>query len=307
MIKSVGIIGLGAVGAVVGQQLRSFLGNDLKVIVDTDRKSKYKKNGIFINGEKQDFNFVTPTDLSPVTPLDLIIIATKNLQLKEALDAIKNGVGPNTVILSLLNGIQSEKDIAAAFGEEKTLYGFIIDLDSINLSGNITCTQNGNVVFGEKNNEITQRIKEITELFDKSKLKYTVPENIQLEMWKKFLINTVFNSLGAITRSTYGGFNFQVMQDCARKIGNEVIQIANAEGILLTNQMLENAIVKTCGYNPVGKCSMLQDVEAGRLTENNFFCGTIVKLGIKHNIPTPYCQFLGALLEGTEKVREIRK
>ena len=49
----------------------------------------------------------------------------------------------------------------------------------------------------------------------------------------------MFNSLGAITRSTYGGFKFDVMQDCARKVGYEVIEVANAEGIALTKEMLE--------------------------------------------------------------------
>jgi len=303
MVNSVGIIGLGAVGAVVGQQLESVLGNKLYCIVDEQRKARYQQNGVFINDEKQDFNYVTPAELPPV---DLIIIGTKNLQLKEALAAIKNGVGPQTMILSLLNGIQSESEITELYGAEKTLYGFIIDLQSINLSGKITCSGKGTIVFGEKDNSKSARIESVAELFDSAKVSYKIPENIQLEMWKKFLINTTFNSLGAITRSTYGGLGLDCMQSAARKIGYEVIQIANAEGIALTKEMLEDDIKKNATYDPLGKCSMLQDVEAGRLTENDYFCGTIVRLGKKHNIPTPYCEFLGELLEGTEKVRKIR-
>lgn len=303
MINSVAIVGLGAVGAVVGRQLEKVLGSQLYCVVDEERKARYEKNGIYINGEKINFNYVTPENL-PQT--DLVIIATKNLQLQEALVAIKNAVGPQTMILSLLNGIQSESEITELYGAEKTLYGFIINLDSLNLSGKITCTTTGDVVFGEKSNEKTPRIQSVAELFEKAGVNYKIPENIRFEMWKKFLINTTFNSLGAITRSTYGGFNFEVMQDLARKVGSEVIAVANAEGIPLTKQMLEDDIKMTAGYNPVGKCSMLQDMEAERLTENDYFCGTVVRLGAKHNISTPYCQFLGQLLEGTEKVRQIR-
>lgn len=303
MIESVGIIGLGAVGAVVGQQLNSVLGKQLYCIVDQDRKDRYIKNGISINNEKITFNYVTPEQLKPV---DLIIIGTKNLQLQEALELIKNGVGPDTMILSLLNGIQSETEITERYGKEKTLYGFIIDLQSININGRIECSGKGTIVFGEKDNSKSKRIESVAELFDAAKISYKIPENIQLEMWKKFLINTTFNSLGAITRSTYGGFGVDVMKSAARKVGYEVIEIANAEGIPLTREMLEDDIKKNLSYDPLGKCSMLQDVEAGRFTENDYFCGTIVNLGKKHKISTPYCEFLGQLIEGTEKVREIR-
>ena len=301
-INSVAIIGLGAVGAVVGEQLNSVLGEKLFCVVDETRKQRYEKNGIFINNVRQNFNYVTPEELKPV---DLVIIATKNLQIEEALSSIKNGIGSETAVLSLLNGIQSEREIEKLYGAAKTLYGFIIDLQSINLSGNITCMGKGKIVFGEKNNEVSLRVKAIQQLFDEAKIKYETPENIELAMWKKFLINTVFNSLGAITRSTYGGFKFDVMQDCARKVGYEVIEVANAEGIALTKEMLEDDIKKNLTYDPHGKCSMLQDTEAQRKTENPYFCGTICKLGKIHGIKTPYCEFLGELLEGTELVREI--
>ena len=303
-IKTVAIIGLGAVGAVVGDQLEKILGKNLYVVVDKERKARYLKDGISINNEDCTFNYVTPEELPVV---DLIIIATKNLQIDAAVASIKNGVGENTMILSLLNGIQSEKDIEAAYGEAKTLYGFIIDLQSINLSGKITCAGKGKIVFGEKNNARTERIEAVEELFTEAGIKYLVPENIQFEMWKKFLINTVFNSLGGITRSTYGGFNFDVMKSLVRKVGYEVIAVANAEGIPLTKELLEDDIKMTCGYDSQGKCSLLQDVEAGRNTENKWFCGTICKLGKNHNIPTPYCEFLGELIEGTELVRTIRQ
>lgn len=302
-IKSVAVIGLGAVGAVVGDQLEKILGKEFYVVVDQERKERYSKNGIFINEQQCNFNYVTPQQLPQV---DLIIIATKNLQIEQAIKDIKNGVGKDTMILSLLNGIQSEKDIESVYGEKNTLYGFIIDLQSINLNGKITCFGKGKIVFGEKDNSHTERIMAIEKLFDDCGIKYLVPQNIQFEMWKKFLINTVFNSLGGITRSTYGGFNFEVMKSLVRKVGYEVIEVANKEGIPLTKEILEEDIKMTCSYDKLGKCSLLQDVEAGRNTENKWFCGTICNLGKKHGIPTPYCEFLSELIEGTELVRTIR-
>lgn len=298
-IKSVAICGMGAVGAVVAQQLSTVSDLKLYCVMNQHRVEYYSKEGIFINSIKQNFNYVTPEELPQV---DLVIIATKNLQLQEALKEIQNGIGNQTAILSLLNGIQSEREISAIFGTQRTLYGFIIDLNSINIKGKIQCDKYGTIVFGEKNNQLTERILAIQELFTEAKVDFRTPQSIELEMWKKFLINTVFNSLGAITYSPYGGFNFEVMQDLARKIGYEVVEVANKYGISLTKEMVEEDIAKTCSYIPTGKCSMVQDSEAHRKTENAFFCGTISKLGKEFGIPTPYNEFLYKLIEGRELV-----
>lgn len=298
-IKNIALIGLGAVGAVVASQLNTLKNVNFYCVADSERKKRYEHNGIFINNERQSFYLVTPDELKPA---DLVIIATKNLQIDEALKQIKNAVTDKTMILSLLNGIQSEREIEKAYGVEKTLYGFIISITSINLNGNISCTSNGTIVFGEKDNTRSPRICAVEQLFNRAGISCQIPENIQLEMWKKFLINVVFNSLGAITRSPYGGFKFEAMKNSVMKIGQETIKVANAEGIPLTEDLLQKDIDLTLSYIPTGKCSMLQDVEAGRLTENDFFTGTIIKLGEKHGIPTPYCRFLYDLIKGTEQV-----
>lgn len=301
-ISKVALVGLGAVGAVVASELQTVPGLELFCIVDEARKARYSADGIFINGRKQDFTLVTPDEVPPV---ELVIIATKNLQIDEALAEIKNAVAPDTMILSLLNGIQSEKEIERVYGEALTLYGFIINITSVHLGSDITCTSNGTIVFGEKDNTETARISSVKELFERAGIVYKNPESIQFEMWKKFLINTVFNSLGALCRSPYGGFRYPEMKELARKIGHEVIRVANAENVPLTEQMLEDDIELTCSYTPTAKCSMLQDMEAGRLTENDFFLGTAMRLGKEHGIATPYCEFLYQLIKGTEHVRHV--
>ena len=76
------------------------------------------------------------------------------------------------------------------------------------------------------------------------------------------------------------------------KIMNEVVEIAKAEGVKNTETMIEEAMIGFNSMIPEGKTSMLQDIEAGRKTEVDMFAGTIIKLGKKHNIPTPYNQVM---------------
>ena len=91
------------------------------------------------------------------------------------------------------------------------------------------------------------------------------------------------------------------MKELALKTGAEVIQVANAENVPLTHQMLEKDIDLICSHDPLGKTSMLQDIEAGRETENSWFCGTIMSLAEKHGIDTPVCRMLYSLIKGTEE------
>lgn len=302
-IKTISIIGAGAVGAVVGKNLRGYLGKDnVQIIASGERKARYEKDGIFVNGEKCDFNYIEPADAKKS---DLIIIATKNLQIKEALSDIKNAVGENTLIMSLLNGIESEKEIEAAYGKEKVIYAFIVGTSAVRENGNINCPDAGTIVFGENDNSKTERTSAILELFEKSGQKSRNPDDIHLEMWKKFLMNVTCNTITSLCRAPYGTFKNQVLCDLVRDCGKEVIAVAHAEGIALTEQMIEDNISIMDTIDPKGKTSMFQDVEAKRKTENKWFCGAIVELGKKHGIETPVCAILERLVEITETAWEI--
>ena len=82
---------------------------------------------------------------------------------------------------------------------------------------------------------------------------------------------------------------------------DEVLQIAKAEGVQNTDTMIEEAMVGFNGMIPEGKTSMLQDVEAGRKTEVEMFAGTIIELGKKHNIPTPYNLVMKDMIESIKR------
>jgi len=302
-ISRVTLIGAGAVGCVVAEPLSKYLGKEnVEILASGERLSRYKKDGLFLNGNLLDFNYVEPDEAKKS---GLLIIATKNLQLETALKMAENAVGKDTVILSLLNGIQSEEEIARKFGEEKTLYGFVLSLNSIHEKNQINCSNPGAVYFGEKDNSKSERVSALSQLFKNSGIKAINPADIHLEQWKKYLINVVFNTLSALTRSPYGGFRLEVLQNLVRKAGREVVKVAKAENVPLKTEMLEDDIRLMCSHDIKGKTSMLQDMEAGRKSENDFFTGTIIRLAQKHGIEVPTCTILYELVKATEEAREI--
>ncbi len=300
-MNQVTIIGRGAVGAMYGLRLHHLLGKEHVVfLADEQRRKRYAEEKLFLNGEQVDFTFVDPKDAKPS---DLVILATKNLQLEESVKQIEHAVGEHTVILSLLNGIESEQLLIEAYGEAHILYGFAVGLNSTHVGNRISFSEEGRIVFGEKDNSKSERIEAICSLFQRAHIRYVVPENIRLELWKKFMLNTAFNTISALCRATYGDLNQDSVQTLAWKVSKEVQAVGQEEGVFLSDSMIEQnyQIVTSLGFE--GKTSMCQDMEAGRKTENNWFCSAIVRLGKKHAIPTPTCEILSLLVEASEGVQ----
>ncbi len=300
-MNQVTIIGSGAVGAMYGLRLHQLLGKENVVfLADQQRRERYANEALYLNGEKVDFTFVDPKDAKKS---DLVIIATKNLQLEEAVKQIKHAVGEHTAILSLLNGIESEKKLGQTYGEEHVLYGFAVGLNSTHIGNRIDFSKEGRIVFGERDNSKSRRVEAICSLFQRAHIDYVVPEDIRLELWNKFMLNTAFNTISALCRATYGDLKQESVKTLAWKASKEVQAVGQKEGVFLTEGMIEQnyQVVTSLGFD--GKTSMCQDMEAGRETENNWFCSAVVRLGEKYAIPTPTCEILSLLVEASEGVQ----
>lgn len=304
MIRTVSVIGIGAVGAIYAWRLSESLGyENVRVIVDNDRLERYQTAGIYLNGERIDYQFVTPT--TKVEPADLLIIATKNPQLPQAIEDCAHHVGPKTTILSLLNGIDSEHILAQRFGAEKILYAFTTALDSTRMGTRIDFSTEGIIYLGERDNTTSPRILAIAELFTAAKITFQIPENIERELWSKFMVNVSINTISAITRGTYGDCaSIEEIKSLIIDTQREVIALAKAMGI---NGLDESYIDK---YQKIfasleyqGKTSMLQDMESGRPTENHWFCVRASELGRELGISTPLIDVLGRIAAGSEAVQ----
>ena len=294
---NVRIVGAGAVGSVVAMRLREKA--DVALVVDERRKERYS-NGLVINGERVVFSLCTPERADRA---DLLVFAVKNMQLEEAIEESRPFVTEETVILSLLNGIEAEQKLSEAFGEEKVLYAFITDISSNHRGTETTCfSGGGTIIFGEKNNEKSERVMRIAKLFDEAGQRYVIPEDIMHEKWWKFMLNTCFNTLSAVLEADYAAISEnQDFIRAVRLVAREVQKVAAAEGIVLTQEDIEEMIRRVTALRDHGQTSMLQDVLAGRETENRYFAGAVSRLGRRHSIPVPVSDFISILLEAKRR------
>jgi 2-dehydropantoate 2-reductase len=120
-IKIVSLVGLGGIGSVYLSAVSEKIPmDDIRVIASGERAARYRKNGVVVNGRGFHFPVYEPGE--PVEPADLLLFAVKQTGLEEAIRDARGHRGPNTIILSLLNGITSERIIAETLGAEHLLY-----------------------------------------------------------------------------------------------------------------------------------------------------------------------------------------
>ena len=283
------LIGRGMIGCVFGTVIHNGLGPDdrFQVLVDAKRAERYRKNPLYFNHKRYDFSYVTPDNPSGETA-DLILIATKQTGLLDALDQIERYVGPDTLILPLQNGILSEEMVATRYGWDRTLYAFVYGNGLLTEEGYI-CPKPGKIVFGEKDNTVlTDRVKAIQDFLNRVGVHFESPADMRRAQWSKFVLNVGINQAAGVLRAHFGDFQCSPKSlAICRGLMEEAAQVAEAQGIDTTG-MVEAALDNLLHSAPEGCPSLLMDIDAGRPTEIEIFAGTIRKLAAELDIPTPY-------------------
>jgi len=301
-ISKVLIVGAGAVGAAVASKIYDTLPSDISVLAADERFSRYKKSGFILNGKRFDFPLSSPDDLNVA---DLIIVSVKSHHLNDAINTMKNKVGPSTIILSLLNGISSEETLANAFGKEKVLLAMILGIDAVRIGNETRFSSSGKIFFGKElnnKNSWSPQVRAVADFFDKTSIAYVVPENMTRSLWYKFMINVGINQASAVLRAPYRVFQTipearSVMESGMR----EVVALSKILGTGLNDADLERWNDTLMALGPEGVTSMLQDVEAKRKTEVEIFSGTVIELGKKAGMPTPVNALWFNLIRTIEK------
>jgi 2-dehydropantoate 2-reductase len=304
-IKKIAIIGAGAIGASYASMFYTMSEDSVMFVAGENRFSILKRDGIVVNGK----HYTIPTYLPGHIPAhcDLAIVAVKHHHLTKAINDLAGSVGQETIILSFMNGIESEETIGAIFGMEKILHSIVLGIDAVRVENSTTYSSQGRVFFGEAINITeTDRVRQIRELFERAGITYVIPDDMIRALWWKFMINVGINQVSAALRSPYR--RFQTPGE-ARSLMNsamrEVMLIAQAKGVNLNEGDVESWHDVLSGLSPDGKTSMLQDVEAGRKTEVEMFAGKVIDMGQRLGIPTPVNEELFHMIRKIEHGRSF--
>lgn len=285
-IKKTAIIGMGALGMLYASQISSAFGPDsVYFLADQKRIGRYQKMTFTINGTPWSFPMKAPENACPA---DLIIIAVKYNALPSALDIMASSVGPDTTIISVMNGIDSEAIAGKRYGDEKVLYCIAQGMDAMKFGTDLTYTRSGELCLGTRIKGQENRLDALTRYFDSARISYRTESDILKRLWGKFMLNVGINQTCMAYEANYAqaltpGTQYDTLIGAMR----EVILLAQKEGITLTEGDLEAYIELLKTLSPEGVPSMRQDGIAHRPSEVEMFSGTVRRLAAKHGLSVP--------------------
>lgn len=305
-INSVAILGAGAVGSyVIWGLMESAVTDFVRLgVVAQGERAKRLKRGIIINDKVYNPEVWTPEEAQGV---DLLIVSVKYGALRQAVTDIKKIASKNTIVMSLMNGVDSEEIIAKEIGMSNIVHSLIKvasrrDGEGYRFNPETTI----GIIFGEKKEPYrSERIVAIEELFKDSGVHYRSTEYIVEEMWSKFRLNVCNNLPQAVLGAGVGCYqDSEHMKAISDGLKGELEAIANAKGIDMSK--LDKSSARGSEVPKTARYSTLQDLDAKRHTEIDMFSGALIRMGRELGIPTPYNEYTYHIIKALEEKNDGR-
>ncbi len=289
------VIGAGGVGGYFGGKLAN-AGQDVIFVARGMNYNTMKSNGLMIKSIYGDFhvkNIQVVEHLSETGESDLVILGVKAWQVKNIARELKNVIQKHTMVLPLQNGVLISEELLSELDSSHVLGGLCRIISEMEKPGVIKHSGvNPEIIFGELDNTLSDRILKTHEIFRSSGILSVIAENIQVEIWKKF-IETCVSGLLVVTNSSLGSvLEVKESRDMMQKMLMEIYHISQAAGVPLEENCVDKmmAFFDTFPYNTT--FSLTRDVREGRPSEIENQCGLVVKLGEEFGISTPVNKFI---------------
>ena len=298
----IALIGAGAVGAyfIWGFENAGLNDREFTVIADGQRRERLAGGGVKVNGVIYHPAVKSPEEAGVQ---DLIIVAVKGGSMQEAVKLMPPLTGDDTVVISMLNGADSEETIADAIGREHVLHSIIM-IASRRADGEVVfdTDYNTTVYYGADNvPDAEKKLKVVADAFAGTSMNVVESLDIVYDIWTKYAKNICNNLPQAVigapaalfTRSEHGMF-------IARKLWAEVRTLARLKGV----ELPEEVGIYPCADS--SRYSTLQDIDAKRRTEVENLCGYLLKLADENGVAVPYIEYTYHAIKAIEEKNEGR-
>ena len=289
-IKTIRIIGMGAVGMLYGYQMYQH-GADMSFLVDPERYQRYQVTDFTINDRPWKMPLISSDDAKPV---DLLIVATKYPGLSSALETMASSIDDHTIIVSLLNGITSEAMIKERYPEAHVLYSVAQGMDSMKFGHALHFHNMGQICIGTPDEAEKASLEAVEACFEAYGVPYTHEEDIMHRLYSKFMLNVGINQTCMVYGIGYGKALVPASLEMMTFISamREAMLVAQKEGVNITEDDLNGYVELMRTLAPDNMPSMAQDRVNKNPSEVELFSGTVMALAKKHHLYVPVNEYL---------------
>lgn len=299
----IAVMGTGGTGGYFGGLL-AHAGHDVTFIARGAHLEAIRQSGLRVESS-QSGSFVAPgqaventTDLGEQ---DLVLFTVKMYQNDQAIEVIRPIVGPKTVVLTLQNGIDNWRQLAGAFGEERVMIGSVYLEGRVVEPGLVSQGGPGTCDFGEVRPGITQRARDLCEVFANAGWRVELHENMMGMLWKKFSYIAGAATVCAATGSVYGDMRtIPESRALISGVVQEALNVGRARGDPIMHDSHEWAMESLDRFPAEGRASLAKDFMEGRPVELEGLTGVIIRMGRETGVPTPLNDALYGILKPWE-------
>ena len=281
------VVGAGSTGGYIGGRLVE-AGRDVTFLVRPGRAEQLRRDGLRILSPLGDAT-VEPQLATAGTlegSFDAILLSVKGFQLDTALDDLRPAVGPETMILPVLNGMRHMETLAERFSPEN-LVGCALKIATLlDDEGRVVhLTPLQDLAYGELDGSITPRIEALHELMQAGGFQPRLSREIRREMWEKWILLASIGAVTCLMRGSIGeieaapggaAFALAVLDEAVAAIGTSLSEAF----LTATRDQL------TTKGSPLTS-SMYRDLRKGRLIEVENIIGDVVRAAAGADVKTP--------------------
>jgi 2-dehydropantoate 2-reductase len=283
------VIGAGSTGGYFGGRLAE-AGRDVTFLVRPGRAAKLRSEGLQIVSPHGDFTLTPKTLLASeiTTPFDLVLLTVKAFALDAAIDDLAPAVGPETMIMPVLNGMRHVDQLVSRFGDRAVIGGVCRVMTTLDPAGRILqLSKMHELVYGERDGRASERTSRLDEVMQGAGFDAKLSRSIEREMWEKWIFLATLGATTCLMRGNIGQIVAHAGAETARTMLHETIAVAVACGHPPSAAVVANAEAQlTAGVSALTS-SMYRDLMAGRPVEAEQILGDLLARGRQHGVVTP--------------------
>jgi 2-dehydropantoate 2-reductase len=301
------ILGSGAVGGYFGARLAR-AGQDVTFVARGAHLEAIRAKGLEVKSAALgDFRVhaAAESDTAKIGPVEVVIVSVKAYDNATALPMLTPMIGPDTVVLTLQNGVDSVNEVAAVVGESRVLGGTTYVATALEGPGLIVQTGvHRSIIFGEvfgDRSRISPRVQAIADILATADIQVTPVADARIPIWDKFVYLVAFSGFTGASRLPIGAiWKHPNVRDMFYATSREIAAIAAAEGVTISADRFDTLKDYMDHIPPTTRSSLLIDLEQGKRIEVEALQGAAIRRAQKLGVPVPITSTLYALLKAWE-------
>jgi 2-dehydropantoate 2-reductase len=292
----IAVFGSGGVGAYFGGRLAQ-IGQDVTFIARNDNLSVLRSQGLKVGSIAGDFiidRVKATSNPAEVGVVDYILCCVKTWQVTAAARAMLPMIGPDTLVIPMQNGVEAPAQLASIIHPANVLGGLCAIVAFLASPGHVKHSgANPLIRFGHLDNHPDPRINALSEIFNHcSGVKSSIPDDVMVAMWQKFMLITPWSGLGAVSRAPLGVLLEQPeTRELLAQAIEEICQTGLARGINIPADSVARTMATLQDIPPNSTTSMQRDLVRGRPSELDAQNGAVVRLSYEVGVDTPINRF----------------